>query len=112
MHGDKLELAIKMVKSIESKGSLRKLKRSGMFSLHKIYIGNDLQITITKQGVILFCVALEGTTRTNVLKPQGNRFRVDIRRNFLTISAIGTDHHMKRPVFSLLEENRGWIVMH
>lgn len=107
---DKLERVQKrvtrMVSGLETMSYEERLKDLGMFSLQKRRLRGDL-IAVYKylrgchraEGSELFSLA-HGRTRNNGLKLQGSRFRLDIRKNFLTVRVINRWNSLPREVVS------------
>lgn len=72
------------------------MKKLGMCSLEKRRLKGGNLITVFKyakdcykeDGDRLFCLSTEGRTRTNGLNLQQGRFRLVIRKNFLTVRVV------------------------
>nr|XP_048713273.1 uncharacterized protein LOC125639701 [Caretta caretta]XP_048713274.1 uncharacterized protein LOC125639701 [Caretta caretta] len=96
---DKLERVqrrvTKMIKGLENMSSEGRWKKLGLFSLVKRRLRGDMRTVFKyvkgcykEEGEELFSLTSEARTRSNGLKLQQGRFRLDIRKNFLTISAV------------------------
>ena len=84
-----------MTKGLEAMPYEEQLRELGMFSLQKRRLRGDmiamfkyLKRCHVEEGVGLFSPALETRTRSNGCKLQEGRFRLNLRRNFLTIRAV------------------------
>ena len=82
-----------MIGSLETKPYGERLKELGMFSLEKrrgdmIALFKYLKGCHREEGQDLFSILPECRTRNNRLKLQEARFRLDIRKNILTVRAV------------------------
>ena len=83
--------ATRMFGGLETKPYEERLKELGMFGLEKRRLNGDtialfkyLKGRHTGEGKDLFSIIAEGRTGNNGLKLQEARFRLNIRKNFLT----------------------------
>ena len=108
---DKLEQvqrrATKMVRGLQTMSYEERLQDLGMFSLQKrrrrgdtIAVFRYLKGCHSAEGLALFSLAQEGRTRSNGMKLQGSRYRLDIRKNFLTVRAISEWNKLPKEVVS------------
>ena len=84
-----------MIGGLETKPYGERLKELGIFSLEKrrlkgemIALFKYLKCCHTEEGQDLFSILPECRTRNRGLKLQEARFRLDIRKNFLTVRAV------------------------
>ena len=84
-----------MIRGLETKPDEERLKELGMFSLEKRRLRVDLIAHFkylkgchTKEGQDLFSIIPEYRTCNNGLKLKEARFRLNIRKNFLTVRAV------------------------
>ena len=94
-----------MIGGLETKTYGERLKELGMFSLEKRRLTGDM-ITLleylkgchTEEGQDLFSILPECRTRNHELKLQEARFRLDIRKNLLTVRAVRQWNQLPREV--------------
>ncbi|CAM4578502.1 unnamed protein product [Caretta caretta] len=76
--------ATKMIRGLDHMTYEERLRELGMFSLRKRTMRGDLKGGSKEDGSRLFSVVADDRTRSNGLKLQWGRFRLDIRKNFFT----------------------------
>ena len=99
--------ATRMIRGLETKPYEERLKELDMFSLDKRRLRGDmialfkyLKCCHTEEGQDLFSIIPDCRTRNNGLKFQEARFRLDIRKNFLTVRAVRQWNQLPREVMS------------
>ncbi|CAM5128433.1 unnamed protein product [Natator depressus] len=75
--------ATKMIRGLEHMTYEERLRELGLFSLRKRRMRGDLIAAFKEDGSKLFSVVADDKARSNGLKLQWGRFRLDIRKNFL-----------------------------
>ena len=94
-----------MIRGLETKPYEVRLKELGIFSLEKIRLRGDMIALFkylkgchTEEGQDLFSILPECRTQNNGLKLQEARFRLDIRKNLLTVRAGRQRNQLPREV--------------
>ena len=96
-----------MIRGLETKPYEERLKELGMFSLEKRRLKGDM-ITVfkylkgchTEEGQDLFSIIPECRTRNNGLKLKEARFRLNIRKNLITVRAERQWNQLPRELVS------------
>ena len=96
-----------MIRGLETKPYEESLKELGIFSLKKRRLRGDmiqllkyLKRSRIEEGQGLFLIIPECRTCNNGLKLQEARFRLNIRKNFLTVRAVRQWNQLPREVES------------
>ena len=87
--------AARMIRGLEAKRHEERLKEPSMYSLEKRRLRGD-EVTLFKylkdshieEGQDLFLIIPECRTCNNRLKLQESKFRLNIRKNYLTVRAV------------------------
>ena len=94
-----------MIKGLENMTYEGRLKELGWFSLEKRRLRGDMIAvfrylirSLKEEGENLFILASEDRTRSNGLKLQQRRFRLDIRKQFLTVRVVKHWNKLPRKV--------------
>ena len=94
-----------MIRGLETKPYGERLNKLGKFSLEKRRLREDMIALFkylkgchTEEGQDLFSILPVCRTQNNGLKLQEARFRLDIRKNFLTVRAVWQWNQLPREV--------------